>query len=931
MQKISLKRIVTDAQGKFSGIRALVFGCLLFGWGVLLVFHVLAWRHVQTPFPGFIVEPSGVLTPFGRPSWERFQVDPPIAEPEKLVSVDGIEVENNRVFVDLLREHYQAGDEAFFTFVKPDGSERTVLLMLQPWPVEDFVDIFVLPYLVGIALLALGTWVFISQRGRTGYVFAATTIALALGLGLIFDVAIAGYFPRIWIAALAMIGPLMVHLSLFFPYPVRFTKRVPWVQYVPYAFGAALVLWGQLTLYHWPSSWAFIPAWRVIYLAIGLGMLAFLGMLVFRLLRPYSATVRQQSRIILMGATLAFAPILFWFFSNILGYPRPFSGIYAPFAFFFPLAMAYAVLRYRLANIDAIFARGVTYALMAALGLLGYLGLQYLLVQVLGLFAAADDIFFVVIFVALLIFSFDPLRGLLQQAVDRFFRRTPVDYRLALQSFRHTLTETLDLPQVLEEIVGQLAPLNVQWAILWFYDDDQQRYLPHMIIDGDEKKVTWRKDDAPVLRITGQNAAFILDPDRFPEDQLLKDLGGELCVPIWLKQALLGWILLGARSTELLYSADDLEFLSALAEQSALALENAELFNRVTRNLDEIQGMKKLMDNVFASVPSGVITMDLRGRLTLCTPAAERILGVSSANVLGKQYVGALDFMRTNIEEALPDVFKHKQSVSQDASLILPDQRMVYAQLLFSPLYAADGAMCGVIISVDDLTRERELQDQAQKIQKTFERYFSPNVVRRLLENPDAVHLGGTAQEVTVMFADLREFETYAAGALPEYLVERLNLYLSLVADGVMRERGLLDKFYGTGAVALFNAPQRQPDHILRAARAALRIQKNVLSYHELVQPVPALYFGVGIHVGVAVVGNIGAPRMQSYTAIGECVNVASQLQVLAQPGQVLISEPVYAHLAERVEAVYLEEFTFAGQTHPMKVYELKEIISEDA
>jgi PAS domain S-box-containing protein len=929
MPRASWRAILTDADGDLAPWRVVLLGCLLAGWALLLTSQVLALRHVQSPFPGFLVEPSNVLTPFGHADWARFQVDPPIAEPEKLVQVDAEPVASNRELAALLRCCYRPGEEAFFTFVHPEGDTRTLRLLLTRWALRDVLDIFGAPHLVSLVILGLGTWVFISEKGPTSLVFAFSTVAFALSAGLMFETVTTGYLPRVWISAMSLTGATLVHLAVLFPEPVRFLRRRPEIQYLAYVPGLLLLIAGQLTLYHWPSSWAFIPTWRAIYAGVGLGMLCFLAMLIYRLRRPTSATVRHQSRIILMGATLAFAPTFFWFASNVVGVPRAFSGIYAPFLLLFPISVAYAILRYQLADVDAVFARGVTGALLILVGIALYRGLHYLLVTELGWLRAGDALLvagFLLVFVLL----FDPLRVRLEHLVDRLFLRAPVDYRAALQAFSHRLAGTLNLAQVVGEIGAQLTSVPAAWAALWLYDDAEQRYRPHDLGLGASGDEVWTPDADPVQRIAAENSAFVLNADRYPSDQALVQQGGQIAVPFLRQDHLIGWMLLGARADGVPYAPDDLEFLTALADQSVLALQNARLYHQAQQHLREVQGMKRLMDEVFASIPSGVITLDLRGRVTLFTPAVARMLNVTTEEVRGRPYPRALPDLSDPIERALPEVLKQEATVPLEASVVVPQRGMVYLRLNCAPLYDADGTVAGVTISVEDATRQRQLEDRAQQIQRTFERYLAPQVVRRLLETPESVNLGGTVHEVTVLFADLREFREGAPALAPQFLVEQLNLYLALMADAVLQEEGLLDKLFGDTAMALFNVPQAQPDHVARAARAALQIQEAVASYHATVAPEHRLRFAIGLHVGEAIVGNIGSPRLQSYTAVGACVELAFHLQELAAPGQVVISEAVYRHLAGRCEAHPLGAHAFPRCAEPVPVYALTAMTQEE-
>ncbi|MCX7681936.1 MAG: adenylate/guanylate cyclase domain-containing protein, partial [Anaerolineae bacterium] len=127
----------------------------------------------------------------------------------------------------------------------------------------------------------------------------------------------------------------------------------------------------------------------------------------------------------------------------------------------------------------------------------------------------------------------------------------------------------------------------------------------------------------------------------------------------------------------------------------------------------------------------------------------------------------------------------------------------------------------------------------------------------------------------------------------------------------------------GDCVVALFNAPLRQEQHTLRAVRAALKIREGVARLHEQLPPPYRLYYGVGINVGEAVVGFIGTEQQMNYTAIGSSVNLASRLQSVAAPGQILLSQSAYERVKDYVEARPLPPLEAKGFSEPLIAYEL--------
>ena len=226
----------------------------------------------------------------------------------------------------------------------------------------------------------------------------------------------------------------------------------------------------------------------------------------------------------------------------------------------------------------------------------------------------------------------------------------------------------------------------------------------------------------------------------------------------------------------------------------------------------------------------------------------------------------------------------------------------------------------------DALNRSKEAEKQ--QIRGTFERFVAPSVVDRVLAEPGELSLGGTRQEISVLFADIRGYTAWSENAPPERVVETLNHYLSMAAEIVLAWEGTLDKFFGDGLMAIFNAPEPQSDHVYRAADAALALMKaanevNVIHGHRLT-------YSIGVTVGEAVVGYIGTERAMNYTAIGDVVNLAKRLQEYGSPGQILIDETMVKRLGDLAQGQALGELKVKGRNQPAYVYELQGLRSSN-
>ncbi len=184
-----------------------------------------------------------------------------------------------------------------------------------------------------------------------------------------------------------------------------------------------------------------------------------------------------------------------------------------------------------------------------------------------------------------------------------------------------------------------------------------------------------------------------------------------------------------------------------------------------------------------------------------------------------------------------------------------------------------------------------------RQIEVLFRQYMAPSVATALLANPSQAALGGAITELTVLFADLRGFTSFSERSSPEQVVGLLNRYFGIATPLVLAQGGTVDKFVGDAMMALFNAPARQPDHALRAARAALAMQAAIeqLAADNAGWP----RFRIGINTGPALVGNIGSAELRNFTAIGDTVNLASRLESSAESGQIVIGAATYAQIRD--------------------------------
>jgi adenylate cyclase len=497
------------------------------------------------------------------------------------------------------------------------------------------------------------------------------------------------------------------------------------------------------------------------------------------------------------------------------------------------------------------------------------------------------------------------------------------DELAALYGVSQIVGSSLDLSEVLNEVMDQIIHLTgAERASLMLLDPDTGELEYRAARNMDRETITSSSFEISrsivnEVASTGESVVTTnaqMDPRFKAQESVIGyNLRSILCAPLRYRGEVTGVIYADNRILTSLFSDRDRDLLSAFASQAAIAIENARLF-------ESVSNAKALMDNVFASITSGVITTDVEDQITLFNRAAERVFRQPATRVVGSCFGQVFPPLEDQLRPLVEQVKEYRTPIIEyESEMTLPGRGHIILRASLSPLRDADEEAQGVAIVLDDLTEQRRLESRYQ----IFQRFFPPAVIERLPNDPNELKLGGQRQEITSLFADIRGFTNFGSQHSPETLVEVLNRYLDIGAKAVLNEDGTLDKILGDCVVALFNAPLRQEDHVLRAARAALKIQEGVAKLRERMQRDFWLDYGVGINAGDAVVGYIGTQKQMNYTAIGSSVNLASRLESVAAPGQILLSDHTYQRIQEAVEVRRLPPVEVKGFAEPITVYEL--------
>ena len=498
---------------------------------------------------------------------------------------------------------------------------------------------------------------------------------------------------------------------------------------------------------------------------------------------------------------------------------------------------------------------------------------------------------------------------------------------LALAGIGQVVNSTLELDSVLQIVMDTIIRLSRAERGFLMLRDERGEMTTRIARNWEQESIN--PNEFAISRTIIQKVIETGEPILTTNAQEDPRFGGQesivafnlrsiLCVPLKVKEDLIGVIYADNRIRSGIFTENERDLLTAFANQAAVAIENARLFSSLKHTLAEVTELKNLMDNIFASIASGVITADVKDQITLCNRAAEAILGNTAIEIIGHPLNEVLPVVSKNIASHLVSVRNTDEPVvGLEISHNQPKRGPVDWRLNLSPLKDANQATQGVAIVLDDMTERKRLEAQ----RRLFERMVSPAVIEQL--NPDSLQLGGTRADITVLFADIRGFTTFSEQLSPEQLVSVLNRYLAAMAEAVLSQEGTIDKFLGDAIMAWFNAPIPQKDHTLRAVKAALLLRETVEGLYKELPEDSHLAFGVGIHYGDAVLGLIGTDRRLEYTAISDSVNTAKRIQENSSKNQILISKEAYGRVHEEVEAQHYAPMLVKGKSQPIEVYEV--------
>ena len=374
------------------------------------------------------------------------------------------------------------------------------------------------------------------------------------------------------------------------------------------------------------------------------------------------------------------------------------------------------------------------------------------------------------------------------------------------------------------------------------------------------------------------------------------------------------------------FTEEDESRLKAFTQQVAIALENAKLF-------DDVSKSRQYNESMLSSMSNGVITIDGDGKIVTCNRSGLKILKTFEKNILD---TNSVDFFRDNnswVEEKIKNVKETKEpDIIMDAELEIKDSEtekneMISVNLTILPLINEDSEgrtdkkddFLGILLMIEDISSEKRMKS-------TMSRYMDPGIADQLLEDGADI-MGGLDTTATLLFSDLRSFTNITESLGAQGTVKLLNEYFEIMVECISEQGGMLDKFIGDAIMAAFGLPISHEDDEDRGVKAGINMISRLWKWNELREKdgKPPLDMGLGLNTDKIVAGNIGSQKRMDYTMIGDGVNLAARLESACKQynARILISDFTFKKLKGTYRIRNIDDVVVKGKTEPIGVYEV--------
>jgi len=528
------------------------------------------------------------------------------------------------------------------------------------------------------------------------------------------------------IVACALQPALFLHFAATFPDDLAGKQRRRWWIVLLYLPGALLVALNVAAINWWEATELLhhrLDQISVGYLALYYVLAAVV--LFFDSRRENTPLRRQQLKWLMRGTLLAVIPFtVFYVIPYLADWNTPawLGRVAGLFLVFLPLTFSYAIVRYRLMDVDLIFKRGVSYTLATGALVGTYFGIVGLLAEVVHKRLPNFGAWGLVITIIVTAQVFEPLRRKIQSWVDKLFDRKQYDYRMTLIEFGRGLSSETDLEAVLRSVTDRLSRTLLVSRVAVFLPEFGGNSYRLAESHGMPTEISSMHLDLGFLALSAvgghlffenTDSALRLGPH---EQRALRTLDLNYFLPCKVQNRTIAILGLGRTVGGDFLSSEDMELLESLANYIGIAIQNAQLYAKLAEQIDEYERLKEFNENIVESINVGILAVDLDDRVESWNAQMEVMYAKSRVEVLGKPLRELFpaefmtEFSRVREDPGVHNLYKFR--------LHTPANEVRTVNVAIAPLLSRDLVTVGRIILVDDITERTHLEGQLAQSEK---------------------------------------------------------------------------------------------------------------------------------------------------------------------------------------------------------------------
>ncbi|MGE3727528.1 MAG: SpoIIE family protein phosphatase [Candidatus Sericytochromatia bacterium] len=631
---------------KPKGIFSLILIFLASVFSVITLFSAIGW--IGQPFSGFRMEPTLTVSAQNESYWEGPKAG--LKTYDRILKINGKTVMTPQEVQALVNQTPEGQALSYTIRSKGEKATKELKIPVRKFSLEDFTRSFLIIFIVGFLHILVGVVAYLirpSSPAARAHLYMTLCLGCVSTLSSDFDSVM--FYPRLWIVVASLTGGACIHLGLYFPQKKKIVQNKPWILAIPY--GISLLFMGAWQATFRPMGYAGYEAQNLLWMfdlyfeaydfsilwSVGIGFLSLFILIGHSLWKSESLIIRNQAKVALLGALVAYIPMtVFWMILDQtlhISVSRDIANICWILFIVFPLAIAYAIIKHKMFDIEFILKQSMTYTALVALLGGGYVLLATGLQQAFKpLMANSSELTSYMLTTAVAIILFEPLKLNIRSFIDRKFFRSGYDFRTALSEFVDAARATIDRDELLPKLVDTIEKTIHPKHVMIFLKNPETNSLQQAYSHGIDLKM---KDEIPMddvalmtamglmkrksltTRLTGALSLAgigqqgpVASPIPFLlakritgeliDPAVMESIRNSLTLPLTVKtrnaagayqDEILGLLTLGEKRSELEYTIEDRQLFQGIGQQLALTLHSSQLADEVA----EKEAMKQTL------------------------------------------------------------------------------------------------------------------------------------------------------------------------------------------------------------------------------------------------------------------------------------------------------------------------------------------------